>query len=70
MKGEWCSCESRVKRSWLKRCLIRLLMEILNFSREERREHGWQISCAVRCRQRWGFSGAKTFIHGRVEFFG
>ena len=32
----------------LERCLVKLVMGILNFSREERREHGWQFSCTVR----------------------
>ena len=45
-------------------------MDILNFSREERREHGQQFSCTVRSRQSRGFSSAKKFIHTGVEFFG
>ena len=54
----------------LERCLVKLVMGILNFSREERREHGRQFSCTVRGRQSRGFSSAKKFIHGGVEFFG
>ena len=29
-------------------CLVKLVTDSLNFSKEERRERGWQFSCTVR----------------------
>jgi len=67
---ERCSGERWVRKAQLERCLVKLVMDILNFIREERREHGQQFSCTIRSRQSRGFSSAKKFIHAGVEFFG
>ena len=56
---ERCSGEWWVRRAQLERCLVKLVTNILNFSTEERREHGWQFSCTVRGRQSRGFSNGQ-----------
>ena len=65
--GERRSCEVWVRRARLKRCLVKLVTEIWNFSREERGEHGRQFSYTVRGGQSRGITSAKMFIHGKVE---
>ena len=80
-KQEWWSGARWARRAWLERCLVKLVTDSLNFSREERREHGWQFSCTVRggggeVSSAWGvvngffLSSAKKFVHGGVEFLG
>ena len=62
---EWCSGERWVRGAWLKRCVVKLVMHILNFSREERREYGWQFR-TVRGRHSGGIKSARKFIHDGV----
>ena len=50
--------------------VIRVRSSLSRMCREEKREHGRQFSCTVRGRQSGGFSSAKKFIHGGVEFCG
>ena len=65
---EWCSGERWVRGAWLKRCLVKLVMHILNFSREERREYGWQFSCTVIGRNSGGLRvPGNSFM---MEYFG
>ena len=65
--GERCSGERWVRRARLERCLVKLVTDILNFSREERGEHGRQFSWTVRGGQSMGITSAKMFIHSEVE---
>ena len=67
---ERCSGERWIRRARLERCLVKLVDNIFNISREWRREHRRQFSCIVRGRQNRGFSSTKKFIHGGVEFVG
>ena len=59
---ERCSGERWVRRARLERCLVKLVTDILNFSREERREQGRQFSCTVRGRQSGGAVPGSSFM--------
>lgn len=65
---ERCSGERWVRKAQLERCLVKLVMGILNFSREERREYGWQFSCTVIGRNSGGLRvPGNSFM---MEYFG
>ena len=61
---ERCSGERRAR---LKRCQVKLVTDILNFRREERRKHGRQFTCTVRGRQSGGFNTFFFFFSSQCQ---
>ena len=64
--AEWCSWERWVRWAGLESFLVKLVTDIWNLNKENRRDkHGQQHLCStVRGRQSKGLSSAKKLIHG------